>query len=104
MTRDQIGLKAIDDAEWIKGEFNELNLHLTDNNGKPLHCWLELRPVYCDRGHIQLNIDGHIYLDGADSFPRFFFSFKEADTHLRTFLKWRLWKHRIHEHKLEVES
>ena len=41
-------------------------------------------------------------LDDADSFPRFFFSFREADEHTRTFLKWRLWKERTHPHMLEV--
>jgi hypothetical protein len=54
-----------------------------------VHAWLALRPVYCDRGQIQLGIDGPLNLDAADSFPRFFFSFKEADEHTRTFLKWR---------------
>jgi hypothetical protein len=66
-----------------------------------VHAFLTLRPAYCDRGHIQLLIEG-IDLDGADSFPRFFFSFREADEHTRTFLKWRLWKERTHPHKLEA--
>jgi hypothetical protein len=43
---------------------------------------LSLRPVYCDRGHIQLCIDGPLDLDACDSFPRFFFSFREADEHI----------------------
>jgi hypothetical protein len=67
-----------------------------------VHAWLALRPVYCDRGHIQLCIDGPLYLDHADSFPRYFFSFEEADAHTRTFLKWRLWKERSFPHVLEA--
>lgn len=98
------GLKLIGDAKWIKDEYDVLNLHTVDHWYRPVHCWLSLRPHYCDRGHIQLNIDSSLELDHSDSFPRFFFSFKEADEHTRMFLKWRIWKHRTHEHKLEIEE
>lgn len=101
MTREQ-GLIQIDTVSWEKDEYNVLNLHVTDQRGNDIHAWLSLRPVYCDRGHIQLVIDGPLDLDTADSFPRFFFSFREADEHVRTFLKWRLWKERVHPHKLEA--
>lgn len=98
------GLKQINDAKWEKDEFGCLNLHVTHEKGTDIHCWLSLRPIYCDRGHIQLNIDGtYLALDSADSFPRFFFSFKEADKHVREFLKWRLWEHRTHPHELKIE-
>ena len=96
------GLKEIDNAKWSKDETGTLNLHVTDKDGANVHCWLSLRPVYCDRGHIQLNIDGNLWLDSSDAFPRFFFNFEEADQHTRTFLKWRLWKHRVNEHELEI--
>ena len=97
------GISEIDSAQWTKDEFGWLNLRVHDRKGQPVDCALSLRPNYCDRGHIQLNIDGDLDLDGCDRFPRFFFSFKEADEHTRTFLKWRLWKHRTHPHVLEVE-
>ncbi len=93
------GLKQIQEAAWEEDKYGCLNLYVTDSQGNPVHCWLTMRPAYCDRGHIQLNIIGNLYLDEADSFPRFFFSFKEADTHTRLFLKWRIWQHREHEHK-----
>lgn len=97
------GLKQIDDAKWEKDAFGCLNLHVTHEKGTDIHCYLSLRPVYCDRGHIQFFMDGAgLFLDAADSFPRFFFSFKEADTHVREFLKWRLWKYRTHPHTLDV--
>ena len=96
------GIAEIDQAKWEKDEYGVLNLHVCDKNGKYVHVWLSLRPVYCDRGHIQMSIDGPVNLDWADSFPRFFFSFQEADAHVRNFLKWRLWKHRMHPHRLEV--
>ncbi len=100
----EIGIKQIDNAKWEKDKYGNLNLYITQSKGTKIHCWLSLRPIYCDRGHIQLNIDGsYLCLDNADSFPRFFFSFEEADKHTRTFLKWRLWKHRSHPHKLEVK-
>lgn len=95
------GLKEIDQAEWVKDEWGCFNLYVTDAKEQKVHCWLSLRPVYCDRGHIQLNIDGCLYLDDSDSFPRFFFNFEEADKHTRLFLKWRLWNHRIYEHKIK---
>ncbi len=95
------GLKQIDEAKWDKDQHGYRNLYVTDAKGNVVHCFLSLRPNYCDRGHIQLNIDAlYLCLDHSDSFPRFFFSFEEADIHTRLFLKWRLWKHRVHEHKL----
>ncbi len=98
-----MGIDQIDTAKWVKDEFDTLNMHVQDKEGRDVHAWLTLRPQYCDRGHIQLNIDGCLNLDAMDSFPRFFFSFEEADIHTRLFLKWRLWKHREHPHELEVK-
>ena len=99
------GLIQIDQAEWVKDEYDSLNLKVTHPRGTVVHCILSLRPFYCDRGHIQLLIEApYIELDEADSFPRFFFSFNEADKHVREFLKWRLWKYRIHLHILEVTN
>ncbi len=97
------GIKQIDNAKWSKDKCGILNLYVTHKDDAKIHCWLSLRPTYCDRGHIQLNIDGALWLDSADSFPRFFFSFEEADKHTREFLKWRLWKHRTHAHELEIK-
>lgn len=89
-TEDRIN--EIDTVQWQRDKHNTLNLFVTDKDGRPLHAWLTLRPPYCDRGHIQLNIDGYLALDEMDSFPRYFFTFEEADRHCRTFLKWRLWE------------
>lgn len=100
MTREQ-GVTEIDKAQWKKGD-SCLELRVHDEKGRVVDAWLQLRPPYCDRGHVQLNISGPLELDDADSFPRYFFSFGEADTHTRLFLKWRLWKERVHPHILEV--
>ena len=89
-----IELNKIDLAKWEEDEFGALNLYVKDSSGKDVHCWMTLRPTYCDRGHIQLNIEGIRGLDEQDMFPRYFFSFDEANRHCKTFLKWRLWKHR----------
>lgn len=102
MTTRQEGLRQIETANWVKDEYGVLNLDVRTPEGRPVRAWLSLRPVYCDRGHIQLYIDGSLGLDHADSFPRFFFSFAEADAHTRTFLKWRLWKERTFLHVLEA--
>lgn len=93
------GVEHIEKAAWITDRFGTMNLYVTGPSGHQVHAWIELRPVYCDRGHIQFNISG-VEFDRMDSFPRFFFSFAEADAHVRTFLKWRLWKHRTFPHKL----
>jgi hypothetical protein len=93
MTREE-GLKQIDEAQWMRDNYDTLHLYVTSPRDRPVDVWLSMRPVYCDRGHIQLNIDGPLQLDGADSFPRYFFSFAEADAHTRMFLKWRLWEYR----------
>lgn len=105
MTKED-GLAEINGAEWIKDTYGCLNLYVHTANQLPVHCWLQLRPQYCDRGHLQLNVSlpgawGGEEIDAADSFPRYFFSFEEADHHCRTFLKWRLWKERTYPHTLE---
>lgn len=94
MTREE-GIKQIDEAQWVKDDGTCLDLFVDDRNSHLVHAWLTMRPAYCDRGHIQLSIDGALGLDDADRFPRYFFSFAEADLHVRTFLKWRLWRERV---------
>lgn len=92
------GVRLIDVAEWQEDKYGVLNLYVPDSYGRTIHAWMVLRPQYCDRGHIQLNIDGiSLGLDGQDQFPRYFFSPEEANHHCRTFLKWRLWKHRVYD-------
>jgi len=101
MDNVEIGVKEINDVKWVKDErYDCFYLTVHDQQTRPVVATLSLRPPYCDRGHIQLLIDGNLGLDWADSFPRFFFSPQEADTHVREFLKWRLWKHRSHPHQI----
>lgn len=94
------GLKEIDEAVWVEDKYKCLNLLIKHPESGIIHAYLSLRPKYCDRGHIQLNIEGIRDLDEADSFPRFFFSTEEAQKHTKTFLRWRLWKYRDYPHKL----
>lgn len=94
------GIKEIDDAVWVMDRYGILNLKVHDQQGKEVHCWLALRQHYCDRGHIEFNIDGNLYIDSQDSFPRYFFTTKEAQEHVKLFLKWRIWKFRVHPHIL----
>lgn len=97
------GIKEIDAAQWIKSvaAFDCLDLIVHDEADRKIYVWMQLRPPYCDRGHVQVNIEGVRDLDDADMFPRYFFSFEEADKHMRAFLKWRLWKYRTHPHTLD---
>jgi hypothetical protein len=99
MTREE-GLRQIENAKWVRDQYDWWSLRVQDEEGRWVEAQLSLRPHYCDRGHIQLLVDGPLELDGADSFPRFFFSTQEADHHVRCFLKWRLWKERTYEHTL----
>lgn len=92
------GLTEIDQAKWSKGEFNELNITVHDMNGTPVTACLQKRQHSCDRGHISFKIFGLVGIDECDSFPRYSFNFEEADTHVRNFLKWRLWKQRENPH------
>lgn len=96
----EAGIKEIDDAEWLQDKYGHLNLLIKDPNGGIIRSYLSLRPEYCDRGHIQLGIDGLKDLDRMDSFPRFFFNTEEAKRHTKLFLKWRVWKHREYPHQL----
>lgn len=104
MTKQREGVQQILAAVWVKDDYGCLNLHVEDRHGHDIHAWLTLRPPYCDRGHIQLNVGGPIGLDGADCFPRYFFSFAEADEHARLFLRWRLWQDRFHPHTLSADG
>lgn len=108
------GVKEIDEVEWVLHAPYCWELRVHNAEGQEVLCSLTPRPTYCDRGHLfgthglEFLASGvavawplfpqHPGLNGADSFPRFFFSFDEADTHTRLFLKWRLWKHRVHPH------
>jgi hypothetical protein len=94
MDKEQ-GLKQINEAKWVQGD-GCLDMLVNDIDGRVVNVWLAMRPAYCDRGHVQLNIDGPLQLDRFDSFPRYFFSFEEADAHARAFLKWRLWRERTY--------
>jgi hypothetical protein len=95
------GLREIEQARWHQQE-SWLVLVVHDERLRAVQCYLSLRPTYCDRGHIQLEIEGPLDLDHADSFPRYFFCASEADLHTRTFLKWRLWKERMFSHSLDL--
>lgn len=81
----------IETAEW-KSDGYGLVLTVKDKDGRDAKCYLSKRPHYCDRGHLMLQVDAYFDLDFADSFPRYFFSFDEADKHTRRFLRWRIWK------------
>lgn len=94
MTRED-GIKQIEEAPWVgEDEAACLNLFVEDEDDMTIHAWLTPRPAYCDRGHIQLDINGPLGLDRCDSFPRYYTSFDVADMETRRFLKWRLWKER----------
>lgn len=99
--RRAAGLKEIESAKWSKDDHGCLKLVVHDSLNQKVTSFLVLRPPYCDRGHIHLLMEGNLDLDHSDSFPRYFFSFAEADHHVRTFLKWRLWKERTYAHGFE---
>jgi hypothetical protein len=90
---------------WHLDQYGALNLYTRTLSGALVHVWLTARPVYCDRGHWQLNIEasgtpeqlhGHDSgiggLDGSDAFPRFFMDLETALHETEDFLRWRIWK------------
>jgi len=98
--------EEIDALQW-EARDGVLNLMVQDiKSGTRLHIWLSDRPHYCDRGHIQANIDtvrlgadcsneyGMSLLDSSDAFPRYFHSVDRALNEAMDFLHWRLYKHR----------
>lgn len=52
--------------------------------------WMTRRPVYCDRGHWQANVNGVPSLDGQDGFPRYFMDLERAKLEMEDWLEWRL--------------
>ena len=91
LNKKEIGIDEIDSTRWFFRE-GYLQLTVKDQRGDAVHCYLERRPSYCDRGHFYVKIDGRLDLDDYDGFPRYFFTAVEADHHVRSFLKWRIWK------------
>jgi hypothetical protein len=59
--------------------------------GGHMVAWLEKRPYYCDRGHYVVKF-GLLGIDSADSFPRYYMSYRIAKIETEEWLKWRLWK------------
>lgn len=70
MTREE-GLRQIDEARWMSGDAC-LELRVNDGKDRTIHAWLEMRPHYCDRGHLKLLIEGPLNIDFADGFPGIF--------------------------------
>lgn len=100
------GLHEIFNSQWKRSDDPSHHLTLTvhDTQGRPVIAYLTQRPAYCDRGHMMFQINSHLEIDQADSFPRYFFSQREADDHVRTFLAWRIWKQRRFPHKLNLDT
>jgi len=56
--------------------------------------WLERRPPYCDRGHWKFGCELP-YIDGHDSFPRYYMDNTRAKSEIISWLNWRLWKRQV---------
>jgi hypothetical protein len=81
---------------WTRDEYDIWNLNFAWHP-YTIHAWITKRPVYCDRGHWQLNIifaheDGIPVLDHQDGFPRYFMDFEVAKEECEKFLNWRILK------------
>lgn len=60
--------------------------------------WINKRPTYCDRGHFMSNTQGSLYIDEADSFPRYFMDLERAKLEMKEWLKWRIQQNRKTNH------
>lgn len=82
---------TIEEAVWELDEYGVWNFH---HNG--VHAFIQKRPGYCDRGHYSFNVDGIPYMDGADSFPRYYMTLANAVQEATMWLNWRLYKSHVH--------
>jgi len=80
-------------ARWTLDHFGCLNLLLRDQYGGRVHCWIAARQHYCDRGHWEFKVDApNLYIDPADSFPRFFMDLETAIREAEAWIRWRLYR------------
>lgn len=77
---------SIENAVWTEDEYGCLNFRHQN-----VHAFIQKRPSYCDRGHWSFNADGVPFLDGADSFPRYFMGLDCAIREATEWLNWRLY-------------
>ena len=82
----------LENPNWVLDDYKCWNLYVADKHSRPVHAFIQERPQYCDRGHYSLNIDGPLYLDEQDRFPRYYMSLKTAKEEAVKFLQWRLFK------------
>lgn len=94
MTVDNAAIKSFNDnARWILDQHRCLNLYLLNPEGHPVHAWIAPRQHYCDRGHWEFKVDAPaLYLDAADSFPRYFMDLETAIIEAEAWLRWRLFR------------
>ncbi len=78
------------DLNNVMGGFQLWNL--MDSSGNEMLAWIQSRPIYCDRGHWEANINVPCGLDGQDGFPRYYMLLETAKQEIEDFLPWRLHK------------
>ena len=78
---------------WRESPQQQGLIDLIDAAGRVLG-WVQPRPVYCDRGHWQANVQCVPDLDEQDNFPRYYLRQATAQNEIVEFLAWRLFKKR----------
>lgn len=81
----------ITEAVWSIDEYQCWNFYV-EHEGRKVHAFIQKRPAYCDRGHWSFNVDGIPYIDGADSFPRYYMNLDAAMREATDWINWRLYK------------
>jgi hypothetical protein len=52
--------------------------------------WIEPRPAYCNRGRYIAQYDGSFFIDGGDSFPRYYMDLETAKREMKAWLLHRI--------------
>lgn len=52
--------------------------------------WIEPRPRYCNRGRYHANYEGSFFIDGGDSFPRYYMDLETAKREMKAWLLHRI--------------
>jgi hypothetical protein len=84
-------MSTLENPVWFTDKFGVENLKVPFPGRKSIiWAFISRRPVYCDRGHYQLNIEASFGLDDADRFPRYYMGLEVAKNEAIAFIQWRV--------------
>lgn len=89
MMNDPLELQDVFREYGVESRVDEYNIVLIDVG--PMHMWISPRPHYCDRGrwlvHVESSDPIKLHIDGADGFPRYYYTVTALVTEVCSFMK-----------------